>query len=291
MKTKLLFTTTLLTWAMVSLALGDEWGPIEQTEFSSENGTHILKIEPHPDWPSKPGHCRATLFKGKKEVWSRHLINNHAPVHVFVADSGDYVLTMDEWHSVGQLPVVIYGRRGDLIRVHSTDSLGLADDITHIIMTVSSYWWNEDSISFFGPQEQKFFIRLHWGKWIVLDLRRGDVLLKEETFFRDDLRAQHEKEWQSLVEYRQEILAKHAIRLLGSKEPSERKTGALLCGQEKLTEAIPSLQKLLTDDASFSTNVPKEWTRVYFVRKAAKEALEAMGEKVEGVVTQEPEDR
>jgi len=35
--------------------------------------------------------------------------------------------------------------------------------------------------------------------------------------------------------------------------------------------------------------VPKEWTRVYFVRKSAKEALEAMGEKVQAVIIEEPE--
>ena len=215
MKTKRILVTTLLMCAVAATVCADSWGPVEQTEFFSENRKHMLKIGPHADWPSKPGHYRATLFKGKKEVWSRHLINNHAPVRVFVADSGDYVLTMDEWHSVGDLPVVIYGRRGDLIRVHSTDSLGLADDIMHIKMTVSSYWWNENSISFFGPKEQKFFIRLHWGKWIVLDLRRGDLFLKDETFFRDDLRQQHEKQWAELLKYRQGALAKHAIRMLG----------------------------------------------------------------------------
>ena len=126
-----------------------------QFEFRSENGQHLLKLEPRDDWPDKPGHCRATLYRldGNKrtEKWSRFLINNHAPVQVFVSNSGNYVLTMDEWHSVGELPVVIYGRRGELIRVHSTDSLGLGNDIEHIKMTDSSFWWNEDSVSFLRP--------------------------------------------------------------------------------------------------------------------------------------------
>ncbi len=239
--------------------------------------------------PTKEG--LVTVFKGKNDVWSRYLINNHAPVYVFVADSGDYVLTMDEWHNVGDLPVVIYGRQGRLIRVHSIDSLGLGSDIKHIKMTVSSYWWNEDSVSFFGPNEEKFLIRLHWGKWIVLDLHDGDLFQQKETFFRDDLRIEDEKEWQALVEFRQRMLTKHAIRMLGSKEPEERKTGALLCGQEKLTDAIPALHRLLEDKATYRTNVPKEWTRVYYVRKAAKEALEAMGQVVEGVITQESDNR
>jgi hypothetical protein len=291
MKTKQFFQIAFLMCAMPFLAHADSWRAAEKAEFSSENRKYMLKIEPHPDSWKNPGHCRATLFRGKKEIWSRHLINNYAPVRVFVADSGQYVLTMDEWHSVGKLPVVIYGPLGDLIQVHSTDSLGLKDDIAHIRITISSYWWNEDSISFFGPADEKFFIRLHWGKWIVLDLRSGALFEKEQTFFREDLRREHEQEWEKLVQYRQKTLAKHAIRLLGSESAMDRNTGALVSGQEKLREAIPRLRKLLDDKESYTTNVPKERTRVYYVRKAAKEALEAMGEKVQPVIIEEPDNR
>jgi hypothetical protein len=291
MKTKRFLMFAFLTCAMSFQAHADSWRAAEKAEFFSENRQYMLKIEPQPDSSNKPGHCRAALLRGKKEIWSRHLINNDAPVRVFVADSGQYVLTMDEWHSVGKLPVVIYGPLGDLIRVHSTESLGLKDDIQHIKRTISSYWWNEASVSFFGPDDEKFFIRLHWGKWIVLDLRSGDLFEKEQTFFRDDLRREHEQEWEKLVQYRQKTLAKHAIRLLGSENAKDRKTGALVSGQEKLREAIPALRRLLDDKESFSTNVPKEWTRVYFVRKAAKEALEAMGEKVQAVIIEEPDNR
>ena len=89
------------------------------------------------------------------EIWSRFLINNHSPVRVFVSDSGKYVVTMDEWHSVGELPVVVYGQRGELIRVHSTDSLGLKDDVLQITITASSYWWNEDSVIFSGRMRRR----------------------------------------------------------------------------------------------------------------------------------------
>ena len=279
-----------LSCVLATIACADSWGPIEQTEFYSENRKHMLRFEPHPDWPSKPGHCRAVLFKGGKELWSRYLINNHAPVRVFVADSGDYVLTMDEWHSVGELPVVIYGRRGELVRVHSTDSLGLKDDIEHIKQTVSSYWWNEDSISFFGPDEETFLIRLHWGELILLQLRDGD-LMDEEWYGIAKGWLMPEKKWTKLHEFGRTQLQKHAIRLLASKDAQQRKTGAMICGQEKLTEAIPALRELLNDEASFSTNVPEEWTRLYFVRKAAKDALEAMGQEVKGVIVEEPETR
>ena len=282
--------TSLLLCVCTCISYADDWGPLEKTEFYSANKQHMLKIEPHVNWPDNQGHCRATLFRGKKELWSRHLINNHAPVRVFVADSGEYVVTMDEWHSVGDLPVVIYGRRGDLILVHSTDSLGLKDDRQHIKHTMSSYWWNEDSISFFGSDEETFFIRLHWVEWIVLELRSGRLLQKEKKFFRDDLRIQHEQEWKEMVAFRNNKLAEKAINLLRSKDSYELQTGALICGQEKLTQAIPALRKLL-DDQSYFTQTSRDKTNIIlYVRQASKSALEAMGEDAGNVVTELPEE-
>ena len=72
--------------------------------------------------------------------------------------------------------------------------------------------------------------------------------------------------------------------MLSSKEANERKAGALICGQEKLTMAIPKLRNLLVDKEYVRTNHPQRWTRVYFVRKAAKEALEKLGEETGNVV-------
>jgi len=190
---------------------GDSWGPITKFEFRSENGRHLLRIEPHDNWPDKPGHCRATLYRDdgdkRTELWSRFLINNHAPVKVFVSNSGRYVLTMDEWHSVGELPVVIYGRRGYLIRVHNTDSLGLKDDIEHITRSVSSYWWNENSTSFFGPDGETFFVRLHWGKLVMLDLSSGDLMDDDWYDIARGWRMPKTK-WKSLHDYARREVAK-----------------------------------------------------------------------------------
>ena len=92
MRIDILLSVAILSFVAAPLSLADSWGPIEKTEFSSENRKHVLKISPHPDWPDKPGHCRATLYTvegaERREVWSRFLVNNHAPVRVFVSDSG-----------------------------------------------------------------------------------------------------------------------------------------------------------------------------------------------------------
>lgn len=284
----------ILLYAILSICPtnlnADEWDPIKQTDFFSASRKHMVNIKPHPNWPDKPGHCRATLFqlvgKTKREIWSRHLINNHAPVRVFVSDSGKFVLTMDEWHRVGELPVVIYGSRGELIRVHSTDSLGLKDDIQHIKRTVSSFWWNENSISFFGPKDEAFITRLHWGKLLFINLRDGD-LINEERYRTDKGWLMPEKKWHTMHEYANDQIRMHAMELLGSGNADDRKTGALVCQQEQIKEAVPRLKELLADKEYYTTNVPKEWTRVYYIRKAAKDALEVMGETIGDVVVQE----
>lgn len=69
-----------------------------------------------------------------------------------------------------------------------------------------------------------------------------------------------------------------SLKLLKSKKPIERQTGAIVCGQEKVRRAIPLLKQLLKDDAYYTTNIPKEGTRVFYVRRAAKTALELMVE-------------
>ena len=56
-------------------------------------------------------------------MWRRHLINDIAPVAAVVASSGKYVVAMDEWLHFGDLPIVIYGARGDLIAVHNLEEI------------------------------------------------------------------------------------------------------------------------------------------------------------------------
>ena len=280
--------------ALICNAFPDEWGPVEQTEFFSPAHKYTLKIQPDPDWPNKPGHCSATLFRlgPKKEmVWSRDLINDQAPGRVYVADSGEYVLTMDEWGNVGKLPVVIYGRRGVLIRVHSIESLGLDDDILKIKQTVSSQWWNEDSISFFSADEELFLTRLHWGKWIVIELNSGDLVTKGNKFYRDGMWKEPEQIWKSLDAYRMKQLSESVVRLLSSNKPEERKTGALVAGQEKLKETIPRLRQLLTDKEFFTVSGGgyAEPMAVLYVRKAAVEALISLGQAVKNVKYEFPE--
>jgi hypothetical protein len=194
---------------------------------------------------------------------------------------------MDEWGRIGHLPFVVYGNTGHLINVHNEESLGILHDIMQIEISVSSFWWDKDAICFFGPRDETFFVRLHWGRLLIFSLRSGNRLDQKEDSASIQ-RYTHLDSWQDFVKNK---VREHALILLDSNEPEERKTGALVCGQEKFEKSVTRLKELLVDTASYSTNIPKEWTRVYFVRKAAKEALDKMGQKTENIVIEEPENR
>ena len=274
----------------MSAVKADQWTAIEKKDFKSSSGKYLFKITPHEDWPNYySGHCKAVLYKVDSskltEMWSRYLINNVGPVGVFVTDSGRYVITMDEWHRVGKLPVVIYGFRGDLISVHNIKSLGFEDDIEHIKRTVSSYWWNEDAIIFFGPKEEYLFIRLHWGKMLVIELWNGELCDKSWC-------EAHKKKWKALQKYANKKIEEIALLKLDSKNSDERKTGALVVGQLKIRSAIPRLKELLNDKASYTTRSgDRPERKVYYIRKRAKEALEGMGVNVKGIIVEEVKSR
>ncbi|WP_428968987.1 hypothetical protein ACQR50_15480 [Sphingomonas sp. Xoc002] len=77
-------------------------------------------------------------------IWEGRLVNDVSPVSALVADDGRYVVTFDNWHSMGfgDNVVVIYRTDGTVVR-----SLKLADimpeDYVRILpRSVSSLWWS-----------------------------------------------------------------------------------------------------------------------------------------------------
>ena len=102
------------------------------------------------------------------------------------------------------------------------------------------------------------------------------------------MRKEHEKRWKKLDNYMQKVLPEQTAAMLDSNASDQRRTGAMVCGQEKYRQTIPKLRTLLTDNAYHTQGGGSEVTKVFYVRKAAKQALERMGEKVESVVVEEP---
>lgn len=129
-------------------AAADSWlAPYEQ-DYYSANGVHYLHVVPGDG----ATHARGTLYRevgDKAEVeevateWSRDLLNPHAPHQVLVADSGEYVVTFDEWGRVGygDNVVVIYGPGGDVVMNFALEDLLTEEEIVEVPHTVSSRWW------------------------------------------------------------------------------------------------------------------------------------------------------
>jgi HEAT repeat protein len=150
-------------------------------------------------------------------------------------------------------------------------------------------WWDRNAVVFFGPKEKTLIIRLRWGRILMVELDDGDVM--DEEWYEDHKRWYiKETEWKKLHAFAREHSAKLAVSMLGSKDSFDRETGAVVVGQMKCRGAIPKLRTLLDDpNVYWRTGDGSLMTTVYYVRKAAKQALEAMGEEVKGVVVEEPE--
>lgn len=145
---------------LASPAAADSWLPPTETETSSPDGGYVLVVTPRVrsffeglrtiggmggDQPS-----RGTLYRreGTKRtlVWQALLTNPWAPVEVLVADGGQHVVTLDNWHSMGygDNVVAIHGPDGGLVAKRSLAELIGEENLPRIQASVSSLWWRED---------------------------------------------------------------------------------------------------------------------------------------------------
>ncbi len=78
-----------------------------------------------------------------EKVWASTLVNDVSPVSAMVAPDGRYVVTFDNWHSVGrgQHVVVIYDSQGRLIRSLSLSDIVPVEWIRALPHSVSSTAW------------------------------------------------------------------------------------------------------------------------------------------------------
>lgn len=248
----------------------------ERTDYPSSNGNYVFRVTPDVDWPDRNGWCLGELSRREDGeatvVWRRYLVNNLAPAMAVVSDSGSYVATLDEWGRIGKLPIVVYGFRGELIRVHSLESLFGRMEIPGT-WTVSSVLWRENGLVFFGPKDASLFVRLSTGQTLMIDLKSGDLM--DYNWFE-----YHDASMQtSLLAFGRERSGVLALEYLRSDDARERQTGAMVAGQLGVRAAIPRLRELLTDEAESLTMSGLVTTRHRYVADAAKEALTQMGEK------------
>lgn len=160
-----LAVTPTIFWSFPAAA--DSWAPPETRTYMSPSKTVRLTVIPRelssalgyfedkmdarePAGQRKGGNANARGILERRDptgqwtpLWDKPLVNDVGPVEALVADSSDYVVTFDNWHSLGhgENVVVVYGPSGRLVR-----SLTLTDIVPQTYVralphSVSSISW------------------------------------------------------------------------------------------------------------------------------------------------------
>jgi hypothetical protein len=132
-------------------AFADSWAPPTALEVSSADGKARVTLVP-ADWKTgrnPPSQPMATLQRqlpdgGWQRVWTQPLANRVAPVSALLANGGRYLVTFDNWSSIGLGPdvIVIYDGHGALLRKLALTDVLPAVYIAALPSTVSSRSWS-----------------------------------------------------------------------------------------------------------------------------------------------------
>jgi hypothetical protein len=108
----------------------------------------VNEVEPAGQRRGGASEARARLERNDGQgnwspVWEAALVNDVAPVSALVSDTGHFVVTFDNWHSVGHGDdvVVIYDREGGLVRSLALTDIVPESYVTALPHTVSSLYW------------------------------------------------------------------------------------------------------------------------------------------------------
>jgi hypothetical protein len=262
----------LLFLTPMSTACADSWDLPEEEAYESDNGQYLFRVS--PNFSSKSlrfGMCKGALLARKGQVleplWSRLLINNVAPLRVFVSNSGQYVVTISEWSRYDLLPVVIYEPIGRLVNVYGRiDQLAPPSEI--IPYKKAEDWdnWLYHTLFFYSPNEDFFIIRASTGKTLVLKTRNGQLLTDREL---EDFKGQLKK-----------LIVLRSLKLLSSDRQDQKESGTFVLTQYGDEESKAILRQALQDKTFKFVDTGKKRLREYSIRKAARETLEKMGESI-----------
>lgn len=161
---------------VASPCLADSWLPAKSETYLSPDKTYRVRVVPREiesalAYFSDKVHKREPAGgpKGQRQTratatiehlspdgtwvktWSGSLTNEVAPVFVLIADGGHYLVTFDNWHSMGYGPnvVAIHDDQGRLIRTLSLNDVVSDEYVSALRHSVSSIWWRGEP--HFGP--------------------------------------------------------------------------------------------------------------------------------------------
>lgn len=156
----------LVLIASCQLRLGaDSWALPTVFNHDSNNGGFRIQVQPRvlarqleyfsEELGSKAGsprsehHAWATVSRrhwyGFRREARFQLVNDVAPVKALISNDGAYVVTIENWHMVGQGPnvVVIYKGDGSLVGKLALTDIFTSRDINTFPESTSSIWWGD----------------------------------------------------------------------------------------------------------------------------------------------------
>lgn len=162
---------TLLVVGAFASTHADSWRLPEKEKYYSPNKKYYLEVTPKKlesqlkyfqdkvegrnnagalkeikDNRAKGAFYARRADGGYSKKWEYPLLNEVSPVSALVSSNGDYVVTFDNWHSVGygDNVVVIYRSNGTLVKKFGLEDLLTEGDIETLPRSVSSIWWGRE---------------------------------------------------------------------------------------------------------------------------------------------------
>ena len=135
--------------------------------------------------------------------------------------------------------------------------------------------WHLNSIAYIAPRDATFIMRHRSGNYIAIDLVDGQPRpITQDEASAADIRVRET-----------------ALSWLDSPDSRDRETGCIHCGQLGATQAVARLRELLADKEFYTVGGgdDPEPIAVLSVRKAAVEALVALGQKADHIQYEFPE--
>ena len=162
--------TTLIILFSSYWTMSDIWAPPTTKDYYNADKTYFVRIVPQtvPEkfwrwFNAKPKKkqkfnasdttitpCHAVMFKktngGDSLVWKKNLINKVTPVSAFVSVDAKYLVTFDNWHTMGYGVdvMVYYDNQGNLIKRHMLEDIS-PFPINTYSTSMSSIRWRCDT--------------------------------------------------------------------------------------------------------------------------------------------------
>ncbi|WP_457795373.1 hypothetical protein [Horticoccus sp. 23ND18S-11] len=130
---------------------GDTWEAAALKIVTSIDGSALLRITPG-DGNKLAATAILMRFDSKtgdyRKVSQFPLKNRIAPCDTLITDNAEFIVTFDDWASIGRSEnvVVLYRGTGELVRAWSLQDLFSEPEIQTFTRTSSSTWWRGDVV-------------------------------------------------------------------------------------------------------------------------------------------------